>query len=350
MEYSDSDLQKYQKIAFDYALYRTGNIQAAEDISSQTISLFLLSFNNRSDARRWIINTSKNYCNKFFAKMKKEEKGTNTYRDDMLQRISNHPGYEKNSSLHEAFQESFKSLNNMELKTIFYYFQCHENMKEMHANIEVSYVTLRKQLSRIRNKLKAETFKRLGYIGSKRIVTPQLNNLIIKFLRRFKKNLEAGTIEKMYYYFSKVDLKNYNPTYEIKKILDYDIEINDKIYKAWVFFQNKQKIIQKFLTTFEDVERATEMFTEDSDTKSLQDALNLIHNNLKSVFESLEIVVINPLDDTFNPQYHEAVYVIDKEGAENNQIVEVISKGFQLGNIILKPARVVISKKSNKVE
>ena len=125
-----------------------------------------------------------------------------------------------------------------------------------------------------------------------------------------------------------------------------------RVYKdqEWSNFQNKQKIIQKFLTTFEDIERATEMFTEDSDTKSLQDALNLIHNNLKSVFESLEIVVINPLDDTFNPQYHEAVYVIDKEGAENNQIVEVISKGFQLGNIILKPARVVISKKSNKVE
>lgn len=250
MEYSDSDLQKYQKIAFDYALYRTGNIQAAEDISSQTISLFLLSFNNRSDARRWIINTSKNYCNKFFAKTKKEEKRTNTYREDILQRISNHSEYEKDDSLHDAFKESFKSLNDMELKTIFYYFQCHENMKDMHANIEVSYVTLRKQLSRIRNKLKAETFKRLGYIGSKRIVTPQLNNLIIKFLRRFKKNLEAGTIDKMYYYFSKVDINNYNPTYEIKEILDYDIEINDKIYKAWIFFNNKHNLIDSFYIEF----------------------------------------------------------------------------------------------------
>ena len=138
----------------------------------------------------------------------------------------------------------------MELKTIFYYFQCHENMKEMHANIEVSYVTLRKQLSRIRNKLKAETFKRLGYIGSKRIVTPQLNNLIIKFLRRFKKNLEAGTIEKMYYYFSKVDLKNYNPTYEMKEILDYDINLNDSIYKAWVFYNNKHNVIDSFYIEF----------------------------------------------------------------------------------------------------
>jgi DNA-directed RNA polymerase specialized sigma24 family protein len=270
MEYSDSDLQKYQKIAFDYALYRTGNIPAAEDISSQTISLFLLSFNNRSDARRWIINTSKNYCKKFFAKMKKEEKEKNTYREDMLQRISNHPGYEKDGLLHDAFKESFKSLNDMELKTIFYYFQCNENFKEMHSNIGGSYDALRKQISRIKNKLKAETFKRLGYIGSKRIVTPQLNNLIIKFLRRFKKNLEAGTIEKMYYYFSKVDLKNYNPTYEIKEILEYDIDLNDSIYKAWIFFKNKHNVIDSFsIDFFVDDKNHLKIVTPPTKTKKI---------------------------------------------------------------------------------
>ena len=32
-------LKQYQKIAFDYALYRTGNIEVASDISSETISL-----------------------------------------------------------------------------------------------------------------------------------------------------------------------------------------------------------------------------------------------------------------------------------------------------------------------
>jgi len=118
--------------------------------------------------------------------------------------------------------------------------------------------------------------------------------------------------------------------------------------QEWSNFQNKQKIIQKFLTTYEDIERTAEMFDNHTDIKSLHDALNLIYNNLKAVLESLEIIVINPLGETFNPQFHEAVYVIDKEGAPNNQIVEVISKGFQLGNIVLKPARVVIAKKSTK--
>ena len=42
----------------------------------------------------------------------------------------------------------------------------------------------------------------------------------------------------MYYYFSKIDLDKYNPTYEILRIVDYEIELNDKIYKLWVFFKN----------------------------------------------------------------------------------------------------------------
>jgi hypothetical protein len=270
MEYSDSDLQKYQKIAFDYALYRTGNIHAAEDISSQTISLFLLSFNNSSDARRWIINTSKNYCNKFFTKMKKDEKRTNTYKEDILQRISNQSGYEKDDSLHDAFKESFKSLNDMELKTIFYYFQCNENIKEMHNNIGSSYATVRKQISRIKNKLKAETYRNLGFIGTKMIVTPQLDNLIYQFLLRFKKNLENNTLEKMHYYFSEVDLKNYNPIYEIKEIIEYDIELSDSIYKAWVFYKNKHNEVVSFhIEFFVDDKNHLKIVTPPTKTKKI---------------------------------------------------------------------------------
>ncbi len=250
MNYTEKQLEEYNKAAFGYALYLTGNVDAANDIASQTISLFLLSFKGNSNEKGWIINTVKNYSNKYFEKINLENKQVRTYREELVEKIYGQVEYERDESLKEAFRDSFEALNDHELKSLFYYFQCNENIKKMHDNIGGSYATLRKQISRIRNKLKAETFKRLGYIGSKRIVTPQLNNLIIKFLRRFKQNLEAGTIEKMYYYFSEVDLKNYNPTYEIKEILDYDIDLNDSIYKAWVFFKNKHNLINSFYIKF----------------------------------------------------------------------------------------------------
>ncbi len=270
MNYTDKQLEEYNKAAFGYALYLTGNIDAANDIASQTISLFLLSFKGDSNEKGWIINTVKNYSNKYFDKIKLENKQVRTYREELVEKIYGQVEYERDESLQEAFRDSFEALNDIELKSLFYYFQCNENIKEMHDNIGGSYATLRKQVSRIKNKLKAETYRNLGFIGTKMIVTPQLDNLIYQFLLRFKKNLENNTLENMHYYFSEVDLKNYNPSYEIKKILDYDIEINDKIYKAWVFFKNNLDVFDSFyIEFFVDDKNHLKIITPPTKTKKM---------------------------------------------------------------------------------
>jgi hypothetical protein len=140
----------------------------------------------------------------------------------------------------------------------------------MHNTIGGSYATIRKRVSRIKNKLKAETYRNLGFIGTKMIVTPQLDNLIYQFLLRFKKNLENNTLGKMHYYFSEVDLKNYNPSYEIKKILDYDIELNDSIYKAWVFYNNKFGTYDSFhIEFFIDNKNHLKIVTPPTKTKKM---------------------------------------------------------------------------------
>ena len=54
----------------------------------------------------------------------------------------------------------------------------------------------------------------------------------------------------MYYYFSEIDLKNYNPALEIKKILDFDIDIEDKIYRVWVVYLNKNDVGDSFFIEF----------------------------------------------------------------------------------------------------
>ena len=174
-------------------------------------------------------------------------------------------------------------------------------------------------------------------------------------LEEISKLIEKGKTESVMEKYSNLlqdlskETRKKNEYLNTAQVVQADFEnYKKRVHKdqEWSNFQNKQKIIQKFLTTFEDIERTVEMFNDNTDIKSVQEALNLIYNNLKSIFDSLDIKIINPLGELFNPQFHEAVYVIDNEGSPNNEIVEVISKGFQLGNIILKPARVVISKKS----
>ncbi|MBY9000397.1 MAG: nucleotide exchange factor GrpE [Candidatus Heimdallarchaeota archaeon] len=118
--------------------------------------------------------------------------------------------------------------------------------------------------------------------------------------------------------------------------------------QEWYSFQNKMKIVEKFFSFYDDLERSVNNFSENPDVKSLREGLELVFNNLKSTFESLNIKTINPADEIFNPQFHDAIHVVESEEISPNTIVEVVSIGFILDDVVIKPAKVVISRKINK--
>lgn len=251
MKNNDKKLQKLMDISFRYAYYHTGNYDTARDISSQVISKYLLSFEKSNQKEEgWIINTTKNYLMKEFEDKSKEQKKVTSYGKSMLDDFSSIEFSKDEYSLRDAFREAYESLDKNDLQIILYYFQSGRKIKNIHENLGMSYDSLRKRISLIKKKLKAETYRNLGLIGTKKIVTPKLNDLIVKFLKRFKHHLESRTLEKMYYYFSEIDLKNYNPSYEIKDILDYDVELNDYIYKVYVIYLNKEEEHDMFIIEF----------------------------------------------------------------------------------------------------
>ncbi len=125
-----------------------------------------------------------------------------------------------------------------------------------------------------------------------------------------------------------------------------------RAYKNQEFanYRNKASILQKFLTVYEDIERTLLQTTKDSDIKSVTEALKLVFKNIQESLNDLGVKVIDPQDEIFDPKYHEVLYTIDNEKIKDNKILEVVSKGFILDNMVLKPARVVISKVPKKQE
>ena len=252
MKYCNSDLQKLQQMSYNYSLYRTGDFDLSDEISMKTIGLFLLKANEieENNATKWIVNTSKIHIQKHFRTSKQNHDNIKKYNQDIIEKLSINLTSETDSKLKETFTQVLKTLNNEDMKTILFYFQCNKNIGIMHSTLEISNDTLRKKISRIKRKLKAETFKKLGVIATKKIITPKISDLIVKFLKSFKTNLEENSLEKMYYYFSEVDLHNYNPSYEISKILDYEITLTNSIYKVWIIFKNKKNENDSFYIEF----------------------------------------------------------------------------------------------------
>ena len=252
MKYCNSDLQKLQQMSYNYSLYRTGDFDLSDEISMKTIGLFLLKADEvlNDQANKWIINTSKIHIQEHFRTSKQNHDNIKKYNQDIIEKLNTNLTSETDSKLEKTFTEVLQTLNNEEMKTILFYFQCNKNISIMHSTLEISNDTLRKKISRIKRKLKAETFKKLGVIATKKIITPKISDLIVKFLKSFKTNLEENSLEKMYYYFSEVDLHNYNPSYEISKTLDYEITLTNSIYKVWIIFKNKKNENDSFYIEF----------------------------------------------------------------------------------------------------
>ncbi len=78
----------------------------------------------------------------------------------------------------------------------------------------------------------------------------------------------------------------------------------------------------------------------------LQSTYQGVELTLKSLIDALKkygIDVIDPINQEFNPEQHNAVTVKAVDGVVTNTVVEVIQKGYWLKDRILRPAMVVVA-------
>ena len=67
----------------------------------------------------------------------------------------------------------------------------------------------------------------------------------------------------------------------------------------------------------------------------------------KSFLDTLakhQVVQINPVDEPFNPEEHQAVTMVPNPDVEPNTVLEIFQKGYSLNGRLIRPAMVVVSK------
>ena len=67
-------------------------------------------------------------------------------------------------------------------------------------------------------------------------------------------------------------------------------------------------------------------------------------NMLVQVLERNGLEQIDPLGEKFDPERHQAIQMMEAEGAESNSVIEVMQKGFLLNDRLVRPAMVVVAK------
>jgi molecular chaperone GrpE len=110
--------------------------------------------------------------------------------------------------------------------------------------------------------------------------------------------------------------------------------------------RGKSNLIREVVPALDDLERALQAAGLDPEGDSedgLAHGVLLVFRGLRETLERNGVETVDPKGEKFDPQWHEALSTVAVAGAEAGTIVEVMQKGYKLGDQLVRPARVVVS-------
>ena len=109
-----------------------------------------------------------------------------------------------------------------------------------------------------------------------------------------------------------------------------------------------ESLAREFLSVGDNLQRALDSSEDATVLDSMKEGLELTFKSFESALKSAGITSIDPAGENFDPEKHEALSLAQDESREENTVIEVVQKGFMILDRVLRPAKVIVSKKIDK--
>ncbi|MBR2381051.1 MAG: nucleotide exchange factor GrpE [Clostridia bacterium] len=106
-----------------------------------------------------------------------------------------------------------------------------------------------------------------------------------------------------------------------------------------IYFDAKSDTLKNILSILDNMERAT-AFTE---ADKILEGMNLILKSFNESFSKMDVKEIDALGKPFDPNIHYAVMHIEDESYGENEVVEVLQKGYICGDKVIRYAMVKVA-------
>ena len=113
----------------------------------------------------------------------------------------------------------------------------------------------------------------------------------------------------------------------------------------FVQFAN-ERLLQELIQIEDNLERALEV--PNATLESLKEGVEMIQKQFSTFLKNQKVEPIEAIGKPFDPALHEVLNQQESEEHEENTVIEEYSKGYTLNGRILRPAKVVISKKPDE--
>ncbi|MGN6557364.1 MAG: nucleotide exchange factor GrpE [Solirubrobacterales bacterium] len=105
--------------------------------------------------------------------------------------------------------------------------------------------------------------------------------------------------------------------------------------------RGKIEVAREVIDAVDNLERA--LAAADGSGEELRAGVEMVLGGLRESLKRNGIDVVDPKGEKFDPTKHEALSTQPVEGIESGVVVEVMQKGYALGDQLVRPARVVVS-------
>jgi molecular chaperone GrpE len=111
--------------------------------------------------------------------------------------------------------------------------------------------------------------------------------------------------------------------------------------KSEIYCNSIIEIIGKFVPVLDNLERAQKAL-EQIGSKDAKEGVSMVIDQLKKTFDDLGVTQID-CSDEYDPNCHEAVMHIKDESYGENTIAEVFTKGYRIGDKVIRCAAVKVA-------
>lgn len=100
-------------------------------------------------------------------------------------------------------------------------------------------------------------------------------------------------------------------------------------------------LVERLLPVLDDLERALDA-AERHEEATVLDGVRMTRDALQGVLAGEGLVEIEA-DGAFDPHAHEALMTTPADDVPSGDVVEIVQRGFRLGDVVLRPARVIVA-------
>ncbi|WP_456325410.1 nucleotide exchange factor GrpE [Desulfonauticus submarinus] len=107
-------------------------------------------------------------------------------------------------------------------------------------------------------------------------------------------------------------------------------------------------LLEDLLPIIDNLELALSHSQKQNECKSLTEGIEMTLKMFRDVLKKYGLIPVGEVGEKFDPNIHEAMGQEEREDVEEGMVCQMYQRGYKLHDRLLRPARVIVSKKCAK--